>query len=550
MSRTVVVSNRVAKVTGRNVASQGGLAVAIVAALRKQGGLWFGWSGEVIEHGSGQVTSVQSGGVTTATVPLIQRDYEEYYNGFANRTLWPLFHLRLDLAEFENRYIASYDRANAYFANHLRPLLRHDDTIWVHDYHFISMAEQLRYAGCRNPIGFFLHVPWPPSVIFRTLPNHERIFRSLCNYDLIGFQTQEDVDTFCEYAVNIAGADIGGDGVIEAYGNHFKVAAFPIGIDTRAFAAFAKNAVDKRLSRSLIRSLGGKRLIIGVDRLDYSKGLVQRFNGYERFLADYPENRGKTVLMQIAPPSRTEVAEYQEIGRQVETVTGHLNGAYSEHDWTPARYINRGYDRRTLSGFYRVAKVGLVTPLKDGMNVVAKEFVAAQSSRDPGVLVLSHFAGAAKELESALLVNPYDAEALAENLQRAITMPLAERKERWTEMFRHLRRNDVSVWWQNYMRALRKTYFARRRTESGTESRAGAGAKKKKRPGAKNPGAKNPGAKNPGAKNPGAKNPGVKNPGARNARARNARSGSARSGSARSGSARLKNARAGKERRR
>ncbi len=454
MSRLVVVSNRVAPVKQPRPGSQGGLAVGVLAALRDRGGIWFGWNGKISQQSGQKPAIVSAGRLTYATIDLNQTDYDEYYFGFANRSLWPLFHYRLDLSEFNRRDYEGYRRTNRLFASRLRPLLEPDDLIWVHDYHLIPMAEELRSAGCDQRIGFFLHIPWPSVQVLLALPQHHNIVRALCTYDVVGFQTESDRRAFCSYIREEAKGLIGDDGLVNAFGRTVKTGVFPIGIDTETVTRFAAGAVDSRTTQRLKSSLGGRDLMIGVDRLDYSKGLTQRMEAFEHLLENYPEHRGHIVMLQIAPPSRSDVPEYQQIRRELEAMAGHVNGRYAEFDWVPTRYLNKGFNRRTLCGFFRSSKVGFVTPLRDGMNLVAKEYVAAQDPKDPGVLVLSRFAGAAEELTEALIVNPFDTEGVAEALQRALTMPLAERRDRWQAMYDHLCQHDVTAWRESFLDVL------------------------------------------------------------------------------------------------
>lgn len=454
MSRLVVVSNRVAPVRKGRSGGEGGLAVAVLAALREQGGIWFGWSGRTSDQEALEPDLFDVGKLTYATLDLSQRDYEEYYNGFANRILWPLFHYRLDLTDFSRRDMLGYERVNALFAARLRPLLKDDDLIWVHDYHLIPMGEHLRKAGCRQRIGFFLHIPWPAPEVLLALPNHAALVQAICSYDLVGFQTERDVHAFQEYIETEANGVVGSGGEVEAFGRRLRIGAFPIGVDTDDVARFARNAAGSRQTVRLRESLRGRDLIIGVDRLDYSKGLIERVEAYEHLLHRHPQNRGHVVFLQIAPPSRADVPEYMEIRQRLESAAGHVNASYAEFDWVPIRYLNKGFTRQTLAGFFRVARVGLVTPLRDGMNLVAKEYVAAQDGEDPGVLVLSRFAGAAEELDAALIVNPYDIEGVGEALQAALAMRLDERRARWRAMFDLLKRNDVTAWRASFLKAL------------------------------------------------------------------------------------------------
>jgi trehalose 6-phosphate synthase len=450
--RLVVVSNRVSAPRGGRSGSEGGLAVGIRAALEEKGGVWFGWSGKTVERDPGGPDTFESGPVTYAMVDLSQRDYEEYYNGFANRSLWPLFHYRLDLADFNRRYLAGYQRVNALFSHRLAPLLRDDDLLWIHDYHLIPMAEHLRNMGCAQTMGFFLHIPWPAIEVLLALPNHRALVQSLCAYDLIGFQTEDYRQSFLAYVVRELHGRIDEDGTtVVAFGRRIRTGTYPISIDTDDLAAAAAENAESRQVRRLQASIRERDLIIGVDRLDYSKGLLVRVEAYEHLLRAYPANRGRVVMLQIAPPSRTDVPEYGQIRREMESACGRLNAAFSEFDWTPIRYLNKGFARRMLAGFYRTAKVGLVTPLRDGMNLVAKEYVASQDPEDPGVLVLSRFAGAARELDGALIVNPYDLEGVAEAIQTALAMDRDERRERFQGMFQRLKDYDIHAWWADFL---------------------------------------------------------------------------------------------------
>ena len=453
MSRLVVVSNRVA-VTPDAKTRAGGLAVALQDALRKHGGVWFGWSGKVVPKTTAEPTITKDGAITYATVDLSRKNWAEYYNGFANRSLWPLFHYRLDLTAFSKQNYSGYLRVNTMFAEKLLPLLKPDDLIWVHDYHLIPMGEELRKKDVTQPMGFFLHTPFPAMEIFTALPSHYALVRALCSYDVVGFQTENDLRAFLDYIVHEAGGSILGDHLIRAFGRTVRVEVFPIGIDTEDFVKSAEQAADSESTKRLRKRVGKRLWLIGVDRLDYSKGLVERFHSFERLLETRPEYRGKVTLMQIAPPSRSEVPEYREIRRNLETEAGHINGRFADFDWTPIHYLNKSFKRHNLAGFFRVSRIGLVTPLRDGMNFVAKEYVAAQDSRDPGVLVLSRFAGAARELDAALLVNPFDYDAVADAMARGIEMPLEERRERWAAMMEKLRGNTLSTWRDNFLKAL------------------------------------------------------------------------------------------------
>ncbi|HUC73050.1 MAG TPA: alpha,alpha-trehalose-phosphate synthase (UDP-forming) [Stellaceae bacterium] len=450
--RLVVASNRVAVESAKP--DSGGLAVAIQAALENSGGIWFGWSGKVEEAAASEPETVSRGPLTYATLDLSKRDFDEYYLGFANRVLWPLFHLRAGLVDYSRRDFAGYLRVNRMFARGLAPMLEPQDLVWVHDYHMIPLGRELRRLDQNQALGFFLHTPFPPAELLRVLPNHRDLAEALCAYDLVGFQTKSDLHGFCDYLLRWAGAEDLGHGVLRAFGRIVRAQVFPIGIDVATVAQKAEAADSSRHMRRLHQSLGERTLMIGVDRLDYSKGLPARFAAFRQLLETYPETRGRIVFMQIAPPSRSEVPEYQEIRRTLAASAGNINSRYGEFDWTPLRYINKSFNHRILTGFFRASRIGLVTPLRDGMNLVAKEYVASQPADDPGVLVLSCFAGAAQELGEAVLVNPHDIEGMAEGIRQGLTMSLGERKERWTAMMATIEHNDITRWRESFVAAL------------------------------------------------------------------------------------------------
>jgi trehalose 6-phosphate synthase len=452
--RLVVVSNRVpVPKDGSNKA--GGLTVALEGALKQSGGLWFGWSGETVENPPGEAKMVQSGNITFAVLDLTKQDYDEYYAGFANRALWPVCHYRLDLVQIERHELDGYFRVNHAFAASLALLLRPDDVIWVHDYHFIPLASELRKLGCKNRIGFFLHIPWPPPDVASALPAYGRLLSSFGAYDLVGFHTPQDAENFqqCLTRENI-GSSVGpGEHQIDSH--RMRIGAFPVGIDIDTFGKMAAAAEDNALVRRTLTSLGNRDLIIGVDRLDYSKGLKQRIEAFSCFIKSNPNFRNRVTYIQITPKSRSDVPEYQQMQREIAEQAGWTNGSLGEVDWTPVRYVNRTVGHSALAGLYRMSRIGLVTPLRDGMNLVAKEFVAAQRPEDPGVLILSRFAGAAHELDCAILVNPYDTEACGAAIARALQMPIEERRERWATMMERLRSNTVQAWCQGFLDSLR-----------------------------------------------------------------------------------------------
>jgi trehalose 6-phosphate synthase len=463
LARLVVVSNRVSVPTGDGAKRAGGLEVALRPALQRNGGVWFGWSGKVAPASELETRSIKDKNVEYVVTDLSEDDYQEYYNGFANRVLWPILHYRLDLAEFARRDLSGYLRVNEHFAIELEKIIDDDDLIWIHDYHMIPIASALRRRGHANRIGYFLHVPFPPPEILTSLPNHEQLIPLLLDHDLVGFQTESDAGNFVRYLISecnstrdmrvfeTAGRQI----TLNVNGHQTRIGSFPVGIEPRAFERLARRNVRSPLVKDLVTSLGDRPLVIGVDRLDYSKGLIQRLDAFDLFLANHSEWLGKVTYLQITPKNRTGIPEYLELEEAANSAAGRINGKYGEVSWTPIRYVNKVYSRSALAGLYRTARVGLVTPLRDGMNLVAKEYVAAQDPEDPGVLILSRFAGAAIDFRRALLVNPYDAESVANALAQALTMPLEERRARHQALLAIVSNYDVDRWQREFLTALR-----------------------------------------------------------------------------------------------
>ncbi|POF62457.1 trehalose-6-phosphate synthase [Novacetimonas maltaceti] len=441
MGRLIIVSNRVPAPRDRSQPA-GGLAVGLKDALREGDALWFGWSGRQVEHMEGDPTPSidRVKNVTYATIDLTRAQHAGFYQNFSNGILWPLFHYRVGLMNYSRMDWEMYLGVNAMFARTLRPLLRPDDTIWIHDYHLFPLGQALRDLGVKCRIGFFLHIPFPPWSLVRALPGAELLLEDMQSYDLVGVQTPEDAENL-NHALRM---------------NHMaeRGQAFPIGIDPVEFRAQAEASMEGPEVSRLRDSLRGAQLVLGVDRLDYSKGLPERFKGYEALLSRYPEHRGRVTFLQVAPISRGNVEEYRQLRCQLDELTGRINGAYSEFDWTPIRYITRPISRDVLAGFYRMADVALITPLRDGMNLVAKEYVAAQDPADPGVLILSHFAGAAPELDEAILVNPYDTDEIADALHQALTMQRPERQTRWIALEKEVSRTTAVSWANDFLQAL------------------------------------------------------------------------------------------------
>ena len=362
--------------------------------------------------------------------------------------------------DFDAGYIDGYRRVNQLFARKLLPLLKEDDIVWVHDYHLIPLASELRALGCRNKIGFFLHIPLPPPQMLTAIPAHEWLARALFAYDLVGFQSKADLQHFNGYAAAEARAeDRDGDGRRwRAFGRTLRTQAFPIGIDVQEFDALTRAHEATDMYHRMREEYSRRQLLVGVDRLDYSKGLPHRLRAFRELLRRHPDNIRHATLIQIAAPSREDVNAYTDILRELESLAGSMNGDFGELDWMPVRYMHRTVARRRLPGLYRAARVALVTPLRDGMNLVAKEFVAAQDPEDPGVLVLSRFAGAFEQLgEHAVIVNPYDSTATADAIQFALHMPLAERRRRHQRMLENIRSFDVHWWCESFLDELAGT---------------------------------------------------------------------------------------------
>ncbi len=471
--RLVIVSNRVTIPDRSEKAAAGGLAVALREALDSHGGLWFGWSGEVAENAAGApLKTAQRGKVTYAVTDLTSAERESYYLGFSNRALWPLMHYRLGLTEFSRTEYEGYLGVNRRFAKALVAMLKPDDVIWIHDYHLIPLAAELRRRGVTNRIGYFHHIPWPPAEVFGALPFSSTLIGTMTAYDLIGMQTEVDVAHLIDGLKALSGASAEGEQV-RVGRRRTIVRDFPIGIDVEAFRKLAAASVRAATLpiKTTRETLGERKLVIGVDRLDYSKGIVQRLEAFGQFLRSHPEHRGRVGLLQIAPPSRTEVPEYAELDRQSDETAGRLNAALGEFDWTPIRVVKKAYSRNALAGLYRRAQVGLVTPMRDGMNLVAKEYVAAQDPADPGVLVLSRFAGAAQQMGEALIVNPFDTHEVADAIRTALAMPKSERIRRFERLYAVIDASDIGWWTQRYLAALSGDVTPRQTTPPGTGPR-------------------------------------------------------------------------------
>jgi trehalose 6-phosphate synthase len=445
--RLIAVSNRVAR--PRKGAAPGGLALALSDALAAGGGTWVGWSGNhVPKGGEGEFTAERHGRVDYALLDIERAAFEGFYEGYANGVLWPTFHNRTDLAVRRGDAYAAYTAVNRSFAEAVARVAAPDDLVWVHDYHFLLLAGALRDLGLTNPVGLFLHIPFPHVETFRTLPEAETIARALVAYDAIGVQTRRDARNLSECLAALGEGTVTKrpDGFeVAAFGGSVRVSALPIGIDVDALRRVLAAPAPREV-RAFRDSLEGRRALAGVDRLDYSKGLPQKLEAFYAWLSDDPQRARTAVLTQVAPISRGGVRAYAETRRELETIAGRIAGEFGTLSMSPLRLVTRAYDRAHVAHLLAASDVGLVTPMADGMNLVAKEFVAAQDDADPGVLVLSEFAGAAEMMTDALIVNPHDIDGMAAAIERALSMPLAERRERHRSLMEVVAATDVRLW--------------------------------------------------------------------------------------------------------
>ena len=430
----------------------GGLVSALEPLLTARRGLWLGWGGGVVPD-----SEEPDHGITEGTPSLAWFDYKQswlgdYYNGFCNATLWPLLHSFPGRVVISEKTWKTYVDVHEAFADAAARHTSPDDTIWVHDYHLLHLARTLRARGHRGRIGLFLHIPFPPLDILELLPWAAELVDAMLEFDLVGFHTPGYCRNFLTCAGNLTDSRVG-PALVDNRGKFTRVEAFPIGIFPESFQEMPDPSLVQEIE-DLQRSLGTAKLVLGVDRLDYTKGIPERLLAFGRLLELFPEWRGKVSLIQISVPSRADVPEYAEQRANVETIVGRVNGQFGEAHWVPIRYLYRAYSRAHLSQLYRTARVGYVTPLRDGMNLVAKEYVASQDPEDPGVLLLSRFAGAATELKDAVLTNPYWADGMARDLNLALQMSLDERRMRHARNRAVVERTTAQSWAQSFLDAL------------------------------------------------------------------------------------------------
>ncbi len=436
--RLFVVSNRLAHA---GVAQTGGVATALDALLKQRGGVWLGWSGRVSP--SEETASHRSGNIERVSFDLDTDAHEHYYLGYANRALWPLLHSRPDLLQYSEHAFATYLRVNRRVAGYVAERVPSDAIVWLHDYHLLTVPAELKAMGLKNPIGVFLHTPVASPDLVRVLPRHRDLLGGLAAADLIGTQTERDAQHLRAYFDQQ-----------RLTSRPPRIAAFPIGVDPTSVAEAARASDTDERTLSLRESLVGRKLMIGIDRLDYSKGLPERFEAYGQLFDRHPELRRSVSYLQIAPISRGGVDEYRRLKNRLDALVGSINARHGEPDWVPLRYVARSHQHRQVMGFLRTGSVGVVTPLRDGMNLVAKEYVAAQRPEDPGVLVLSEFAGASAQMQDALLVNPLDVKQVADALASAVRMGLSERRRRWESLMQGLQSASLETWGQSFVAAL------------------------------------------------------------------------------------------------
>ncbi len=451
--RLIVVSNRLPFTLRRGPdgierrPSAGGLVAALEPVLSAGGGVWIGWPGMALR--SGERLRRKGDPYLVKGIPLNREEVRRYYYGFSNNTLWPVFHSFPTRAMFERQEWDAYEQINARFASAAARELKGNDIVWIHDYHLLRAPRHLRKLVPRARIGFFLHIPFPPRDIFRILPHDQDLLRGMLGADLVGFHVRGYMDNFLDCVEQLPATRVDREkGIVRHEHGTTWVAVFPLGIDFSYYERLAANAPETRRAN-------GQRLILGVDRLDYTKGIPQRVLALERLLELHPEHREQIVFLQVAVPSRQEMPAYRELKVTIDQLVGRVIGRFATADWVPVRYLYRSLPLGRLAALYRDADVALVTPLRDGMNLVAKEYVACQV-RDPGVLILSRLAGAAETMAEALQVNPYDIDGTAQALHTALLMSPAERRRRMDALRARERAFNVHVWAREFLAHLQR----------------------------------------------------------------------------------------------
>jgi len=453
MSKLVVISNRVA-IPGKLNTSPGGLAVGLEGALKDNGGVWFGWSGNVSETTDHHVKTEHVNNIDYATLDLNGQEYDNYYSGFSNGLLWPLFHYVLGFTKFSRQQYSGYRAVNKIFAQKIKDFIGPEDIIWVHDYHLIPIAYELKALGITNRIGFFLHVPFPNYGMLRSLPIANELVECICNFDVVGFQTEDDLANFKDAAQRSIGAELVQKNHIKNKNHLIFSHAYPIGVDFEAIQNYVECIKKPALFSPAFSEQCDQLMIVGADRIDYSKGLLEKMDAYDKFLSKYPQHHHNVSMVQIATVSRADDPDYINLRENLERKISHINGMHGEMNWLPVHYLNRNLEHNELMKLFRSSKVCLVTSLRDGMNLVAKEYIAAQNPEDPGVLVLSELAGASAQLVDAIIINPYDVDSIADAIAQAVDMPLSERKRRHQNMLCIIRQSTIQKWRTSFIDSL------------------------------------------------------------------------------------------------
>jgi len=459
MPKTIIVSNRLpVKVTKDNghlqfKASEGGLATGLGSIYKQGDNLWVGWPGLLINQGIERINVTEKlKGENMHPVFLTKDEIKNYYEGFSNETLWPNFHYFPQYSEYNETFWDYYVKVNQKFCEEVASLVEADDTLWIHDYQLLLLPEMIRKQFPELSIGFFLHIPFPSYEMFRLLPWRRELLNGMLGSDLVGFHTYDDMRHFLSSVSRLAGYGYS-TGQVNKPDRKVIVDAFPMGIDYQKYAeaAAAPETIEREIRYRT--SLGDQQLVLSIDRLDYSKGIPQRLKAFERFLYRYPEFKEKVSLVMLVVPSRDKVTKYQELKEEVDLLVGRINGQFGRINWTPIHYFYRSLPLEALSGFYRMAHVALVTPMRDGMNLVCKEFIASKLNKK-GVLILSEMCGASKELSEAILINPNDINAMVQALYRALTMPEKEQILHIDVMQKSLQRYNIHHWVNMFMERL------------------------------------------------------------------------------------------------
>ena len=467
--RLIVVSNRLPIVVKKSHEggyilshASGGLVTAMTPVLKRDGGVWIGWAGNYLEENIDPKELLEQEmndlNYRYRSVDIRLRDYELYYKGFSNEILWPLFHNMSDHCNFVTDYYEAFKKVNQKFAQTVMDELIENDFIWIHDYHLINTGKELRENGVKNTIAFFLHIPFPPAETFNRMPNRLDIVNAILSYDLVGFQTQTDKKNFLEVVASLiddAVIDQKEQGIVKivTHKGECKVGAFPISIDYDEFCNQAMSEEVTIMTNEIKEGYLGKKIMLGLDRLDYTKGIPQRLRAYRRLLEMNPSLHRKVKLLQVMIPSREDIAKYSDLKSEIEEIVGEINGKFSQLGWIPIQYFYKSLSRVELLSYYRMSDIALVTPLKDGMNLVAKEYCVSNIDKD-GVLILSEFAGAKQQFkDDALLVNPFDEESVVDTIKKALSMETKEKQRRMENMQENVRKFDIYWWVDTFLKA-------------------------------------------------------------------------------------------------